>query len=201
MRRAYLSVLLSVVLPVFAVYSQGMRGGGRGQSSGHITRGRATASSFHHGVGQRVIGGRQFGYRSRGFGYGGFYGRGPRVIVYGYGYGWGVPYYYGCDYGYYNSQPYCVYPAPVDYSPDQDPPDAYYESQNAQGYYQVGNQWGVELKQYQVTMDQLVTYLKAYIIDSSPAQQNAFRSGFIASALPNATVMFDQAMQQAAPRS
>ena len=52
-----------------------------------------------------------------------------------------------------------------------------------------------------VTMNQLVVYLKAYIINSSPAQQDAFRSGFIASAVPNATAMFDQAMQQAAPRS
>jgi hypothetical protein len=89
----------------------------------------------------------------------------------------------------------------VDGPPDQVSPVVYYENQDAQGYYQVGNQWGVELKQYQVTMDQLVTYLRAYIINSSPAQQSAFRSGFVASALPDATVMFDQAMQRAVSRS
>jgi hypothetical protein len=200
MRRTYLWVVLSVVLPVFAAYAQPAHGGGRGQSSGHASRGRASSPSFSHGAGPRFIGGRQFAYRGRGFGYGGYYGRGPRVIVYG-GYGgWGVPYYYATDYGYSSSQPYCVYPAPVDSSPEQDSP-VVYENQDAQGYYQVGNQWGAELKQYQVTMDQLVTYLKSYIINSSPAQQNAFRSGFIASALPDATVMFDQAMQQAAQRS
>lgn len=186
-----------MVLPVFAAYAQPMRGGGSGQSSGHVVRGHATGSSFYHGFSHGAVGGRQFGYR----GHGGFYGRGPRVIVYGYGYGWGGPYYVSSDYGYSSSQPYCAYSAPVDNSPDQDSPDAYYANQDAQGYYQVGNQWGAELQQYQVTMDQLVTYLKAYIINSSSAQQNAFRSGFIASAIPNATVMLDQAMQQAVPRS
>jgi hypothetical protein len=207
MRRTYLWVLLSVVLPVVAAYAQPAHGGGRGQSSGHAVRGRAGGSSFSHGAAPRFVGGRQFGYRGRGYGYGGFYRRGPHVIVYGYGYGyggWGVPYYtyyYGSDYyGDYDSQPYSVYPAPADGPPDQVSPSVYYENQDAQGYYQVGNQWGIELKQYQVTMDQLVTYLRAYIINSSPAQQSAFRSGFIASALPDATVMFDQAMQQAASR-
>jgi hypothetical protein len=199
MRRTYLCMLLSIFLPVFAVYAQPMRGGDRGQSSGHPMGGRASGSSFHHGAGQRPIGGRPSVFRGRGFDRGGFHGRGPRIIVYGYG--WGVPYYYGSGYGYYNSQPYYACPAPADYSTDQDSPDGYYANQDTQGYYQVGNQWGAELQQYQLTMDQLVTYLRAYIINSSTVQQDAFRSGFIASAVPNASVMFDQAMQQAAPRS
>jgi polynucleotide 5'-kinase involved in rRNA processing len=55
------------------------------------------------------------------------------------------------------------------------------------------------MKQYKLTVDQLVTYLKSYIVDATPAQQDAFRSGFIASAMPNAAETYDQAMQQAAP--
>jgi hypothetical protein len=84
---------------------------------------------------------------------------------------------------------------------DNSSPTDTYTAQDAQGYYQVGDQWGTELKQYQLTMDQLVTYLKSYIVDASPAQQGAFRSGFIASAIPNAAATFDQAMQQAVPQS
>jgi len=56
------------------------------------------------------------------------------------------------------------------------------------------------MKQYKLTMSQLVAYLQSYIVDASPAQQDAFRSGFIASAIPNGAAAFDQAMQQAVPQ-
>jgi hypothetical protein len=53
------------------------------------------------------------------------------------------------------------------------------------------------MKQYSLTTDQLVTYMKTYVANASPAQQEAFRSGFVASAIPNGTVIYDQAIQQA----
>jgi hypothetical protein len=136
--------------------------------------------------------------------------------VAGYGYGFSnyypyfaSPYYCAPTYGYDTTQPNDTYAAQPDYSSnpssdasveDSSQTDGY-TAQNAQGYYQVGDQWGAELKQYHVTMDQLVTYLKAYIVKASPAQQGAFRSGFIASVIPNAAATFDQAMQQAAQQS
>jgi len=78
---------------------------------------------------------------------------------------------------------------------------ATYTAQDVQGYYQVGDQWGAGMKQYKLTMSQLVTYLQSYIVDASPSQQDAFRSGFIASAIPNGAATFDQAMQQAVPQN
>jgi hypothetical protein len=106
------------------------------------------------------------------------------------------------DYGpydYYGPPPDGAYYPPVDRSADNSSSqDSTYTAQNAQGYYQVGDQWGSGMKQYKLTTDQLVTYLKAYIVNATPAQQDAFRSGFIASAVPNGAATYDQAMQQAA---
>jgi hypothetical protein len=224
MKRAYLSMLLAVVLPAISVYAQGARGGGsRGSAGGHaasVSHGYSGPgrTGFHSGFSGRPafhgFRGGYHGYYGRGYGRGYYYRRGYGGLVIGYGYGspycypyYGSPYYCAPAYGYSAVPPDDTYD--TDYvsgpMPDTAVVDssqtAGYTAQDAQGYYQVGNQWGVEFKQYQVTMNQLVTYLKAYIINSSPAQQDAFRSGFIASALPNATVMFDQAMQQAIPRS
>ena len=95
---------------------------------------------------------------------------------------------------------YPSYPPP-DSSDDNSSQTATYAAQDVQGYYQVGDQWGAGMKQYKLTMNQLVTYLQSYIVDASPAQQDAFRSGFIASAIPNGAETFDQAMQQAVPQS
>jgi hypothetical protein len=135
------------------------------------------------------------------------------VFAYGYGLPYYYPYYYasayygGPAYGDYTPQPddtYAVQPAypydtPVAISGDDSSETATYTAQDAQGYYQVGNQWGAGMKQYKLTVSQLVTYLQSYIVDASPAQQDAFRSGFIASAIPNGAAMYDQAMQQAVP--
>ena len=231
MRRAYQGVLLAVVLPAISVYAQGMRGGGsrgfgggggRGVSVSHGYSGRGGTGS-HSGFGGRGtfthgggFHGSHQGFQGRDYGHGSYYRHGYGGAVLGYGYGY--PYYYpNCTSPYYCAPTYGYYTAPSDdtyaiqpdYSSDQ-PPDASvedgsqtaaYTAQDAQGYYQVGDQWGAELKQYHVTMDQLVTYLKAYIVNASPAQQSAFRSGFIASVIPNAAATFDQAMQHAVPQS
>ena len=233
MRRAYLGVLLAVVLPAISVYGQGTRGGeARGGEGGGGGRG---ASVSHHGysghaevAGHPGFGGRgafthgggfhggYHGVYGRGYGHGYHYrhGRGGAVIVYGYGYPYyypyyGSPYYSVPTYGYYTTQPddtYVVQPGyssgpPPDSSDDNSSQTATYTAQDAQGYYQVGDQWGAGMKQYKLTMNQLVTYLQSYIVDASPAQQDAFRSGFIASTIPNGAATFDQAMQQAVPQN
>lgn len=131
------------------------------------------------------------------------------VILGGYGYPYCYPSYGYSGYPYYTA-PYTDsgdYGAVADdtYDEPANPPSAdgaqvsTYTAQDAQGYYAVGDQWGAGMKQYKLNVDQLVTYLKSYIVDATPAQQDAFRSGFIASAMPNAAATYDQAMQQAAP--
>ncbi len=143
---------------------------------------------FHHGRGY----GRGHYYRhGYGYGYGG--------LIYAYGFPYCYPYdgspYYGApayaDYGDEPDDGYAVppaypYNAPVVTSGDDSSQTATYTAQDVQGYYQVGDQWGAGMKQYKLTMSQLITYLQSYIVDSSPAQQDAFRSGSIASAIPNA---------------
>jgi hypothetical protein len=112
----------------------------------------------------------------------------------------GVPYYcyypglYYPNAGYYNSTPYYAPDSSTGYTPV---PDAQTASQDAQGFYQPGYQWGGELRDYHVTMDQLVAYLKSYVLNSSAAQQAAFRSGFIANFGTDGQTVYDQAMQQA----
>ncbi len=53
------------------------------------------------------------------------------------------------------------------------------------------------MKLYHVTMDQFVVYLKSYIVNSSPVQQAAFRSGFVAHFGADGQTIYDQAVQQA----
>ena len=232
MRRAYLGVLLALVLPAISVSAQGMRGGGSRGSEG--AGGRGASVSYHgsngHGGGafRPGFGGRggfthgggfhggYHGVYGRGYGRGYYYRHGHGGLVAGYGYGFpnyypyfASPYYCAPTYGYCTPQLDDTYAAQPDYSSNPPPdasvddssPTATYPAQDAQEYFQVGDQWGAELKQYHVTMDQLVTYLKAYIVKASPVQQGAFRSGFIASVIPNAAAMFNQAMQQAVPQS
>ncbi len=221
MKRGHLGVLLALVLPAISVYAQGERGGGGGGGHG------AAVSHGYSGHGGTVlrsgVGGRAAFSRGGGFhgGYRGFYGRGYGhhyyyrygrggvVVVYGYGFPYYYPYYGGPSYGDYGIQPDDTYAVQPDY-PSYPPPDssddnssqtATYTTQDVQGYYQVGDQWGAGMKQYKLTMSQLVTYLQSYIVDASPAQQDAFRSGFIASAIPNGAAAFDQAMQQAVPQN
>jgi len=216
MRRAYLGVVLAVVLPAFSTYAQGMRGGERGGFHGGAM-GRSGSFASHGGFAGHFassrggfvyhggFGGRHFVYHGRGVGYGFVRGRGFGVTVYGGGYGYpygcAFPYCYSYPYpasgAYYASTPDSGYDLPVDESADQDAQVDPYANQNAQGYYQVGNQWGGELKGYRLTVDQLATYLKSYVIPASPAQQAAFRSGFVASAAPGAAAVYDQAMQEA----
>lgn len=136
------------------------------------------------------------------------------MIIGGYGWPYGYPYYdspYYCPpsydysdygpYGYYSPPPDDTYDAPADSPGDNSPQASTYTAQNAQGYYQVGDQWGTGMRQYKLTTDQLVAYLKAYIVNATPAQQEAFRSGFIASGIPNGAATYDQATEQAAPQN
>jgi len=129
------------------------------------------------------------------------------------GFGYGFPYYYGypdlgygalaSDYAYpdYGYPDYGYDNAAADVSPDPDTQVDLYANQNAQGYYDVGYQWGGELKQNRLSVDQLAAYLKTYILAASPPQQSAFRAGFVASAAADAAAVFDQAMQEAGRRN
>lgn len=203
--------------------SGGFHGGGGGGFHG----GGGRVGGFHGGFGRRGGFGRGGGFRGgHGF-YGRGYGWGRRGYGYGYGYGgaWGWPYCYPSCGVYVGGYPYCddypysipptsdypdygpydyydlpsgsAYYSPADPPTDNSSQDGTYTAQNAQGYYQVGDQWGAGMKQYSLTTDQLVTYMKTYVANASPAQQEAFRSGFVASAIPNGTVIYDQAIQQA----
>jgi hypothetical protein len=125
-----------------------------------------------------------------------------------------VPFYYYPNYGYYNAAPYYGYydsapyyatdyaPGPsTEYTPNPDTQTEQYANQGADSYYQPGYQWGGELKQYHVTMDQFVAYLKSYILSASPVQQAAFRSGFVAHFGADGQTLYDQAVQQAIQQS
>ena len=206
---------------------EGRGGGGGGGHGAAVSRGYSGhgGTAFRPGFGGRGgfahgggFHGNRHGSYGRGYGRGYYYRRGYR---YGYGgliYGYGLPYcypyygspYYGApayaDYGDEPDDGYAVppaypYDAPVVTSDGDSSQTATYTAQDVQGYYQVGDQWGAGMKQYKLTMSQLVTYLQSYIVDASPAQQDAFRNGFIASAIPNGAAAFDQAMQQAVPQS
>lgn len=232
MRRAYLSVVLAVVLPAISVFAQGRGGGEPGGGGGHGgggfhgsfgghaggagfgghggfghvgggfhgsfggRGGFGHVGGFHGGHGGGFHGGHGF-YHGRGFDHGFHHGHGfgGVVILGGYGFPYCYPY-YGCsgypyytasysDYGDYGAAAVDTYDEPADPPSPGGAQVSTYTAQDAQGYYAVG--------------DQLVHGQKSYIVDATPAQQDAFRSGFIASAMPNAAETYDQAMQQAAP--
>jgi len=124
-------------------------------------------------------------------------GHGHGVVVFAFG----VPYFYYPSYGYYDSAPYNAPdygPGPAtEYTPVPDTQTGQYANQDADSYYEPGNQWGSELKLYHVTMDQFAAYLKSYILSASPVQQAAFRSGFVAQFGAEGQRVYDQAVQQA----
>src|ERR1039457_6892237 len=126
MKRAYLGVLLAVVLPAISVCAEETRGGG-----GHgisMSRGNGGAVSRSGGGGRAVFArssgfhGGYHGVYGRGFGRGYYYrhGHGGVVIAYGYGY---------YPYGYY---PY-GYVVPVDTSDSAVYPPSVYSPSDA-GY-------------------------------------------------------------------
>jgi hypothetical protein len=123
------------------------------------------------------------------------HGRG--VIIFAYG----VPYYYYPDYGYYDLGPYSAADSSMGYTAATDTQSEPYVPQDTDSYYQPGFQWGGELKLYHVTMDQFVDYLKSYILNASPVQQAAFRTGFVAHFGVDGQPIYDQAMRQAVQQS
>jgi hypothetical protein len=75
-----------------------------------------------------------------------------------------------------------------------------YVSEDLQGYYQPGYEWGTSLRQYSVSWDQFGPYLEEYVVNASPAAQDAFRRGFIEAFGGNAEALYDRAMRRAAQR-
>ena len=186
--------------------------GSRG-SGGPVSRNVGNGRVFMHGP----PGGVRRGFPQRnGFGdrrifRGGLFdhgfGRGRGIVVFAYGvpYYWNPPDYGYADSGYNGPAPIQTMDAATDtsteYTTDPDTQTEEYSNQDTDAYYQPGYQWGGELKLFHVTMDQFVTYLKAYILSASPVQQAAFRSGFVAHFGPEGQALYDQAVQQAIPQN
>ena len=137
------------------------------------------------------FGGQHFELHGRHFDHHFFHGHG--VVIFAYG----VPYYYYPNYGYYDLGPYSPADSSMGYTAPSDAQTEQYANQDTDSYYEPGYQWGGELQQYHVTMDQFVAYLKSYILSASPVQQAAFRSGFIAHFGADGQTVYDQAVQQA----
>jgi hypothetical protein len=137
------------------------------------------------------FGGRHFELHGQHFDHRFFHGHG--VVIFAYG----VPYYYYPNYGYYDLGPYSPADSSMGYTTASDAQTDQYTNQDTDSYYEPGYQWGGELQQYHVTMDQFVAYLKSYILSTSPAQQAAFRSGFVAHFGADGQTVYDQAVQQA----
>lgn len=72
-----------------------------------------------------------------------------------------------------------------------------YVSEDLQGYYQPGYEWGAQLRQYTISWDQLGPYLEQYVVPASLAAQDAFRRGFIEAFGGNAEALYDRAMKRA----
>jgi hypothetical protein len=72
-----------------------------------------------------------------------------------------------------------------------------YISEDLQGYYQPGYEWGASLRQYIVGWDRFDPYLEQYVVNASPAAQDAFRRGFIEAFGENAEALYDRAMRRA----
>jgi hypothetical protein len=124
------------------------------------------------------------------------FARGRGVVILAYG----VPYCYSSD----NGDSSALYGAPdssAGYTTDPDTQTGESTSQDTDSYYQPGYQWGGEMKLYHVTMDQFVTYVKSYILNASPVQQAAFRSGFVTQFGADGQAIYDQAVQQALPQN
>jgi len=121
------------------------------------------------------------------------FAHGCGVVIFAYG----VPYYYYPDYGYYDLGPYTTADSSTGYTAAPDTQSEQSAPQDADSYYQPGFQWGGELKLYHVTMDQFVAYLKSYILNASPVQQAAFRSGFVGHFGVDGQTIYGQAVQQA----
>jgi hypothetical protein len=240
MKRAYLDVVLGLILTGSVAYAQtGMRGSSAGgmetgsrngggfvehsaPASFHGNSGMRGSVSIQRSVGEprgfshpgagseRNSGDRRMFLPSRGdFGdrrvfRGGLFdngfGRGRGVVVFAYG----VPYCYPSGDGYYDSAPYSTPDSSTDYNTDPDTqniPTVESTNPDTNSYYQPGSQWGSEMKLYHVTMDQLVAYLKSYILSASPVQQAAFRTGFVTQFGADGQAIYDQAVQQAIPQN
>lgn len=72
-----------------------------------------------------------------------------------------------------------------------------YVSEELQGYYQPGYEWGASLRLYTVSWQLFGPYLEQYVVPASPPAQDAFRRGFIEAFGGNAEALYDRAMNRA----
>jgi hypothetical protein len=95
------------------------------------------------------------------------------------------------SYGAYSSAPY-VYDSSAGNS-------AYIPPQTVQvrSYLELGHDWAKDLRLDLIPWDQLVVYLKQYIVSAPPASRDEFRRGFLAGYGLHAEEAYGKAMQQA----
>jgi hypothetical protein len=125
--------------------------------------------------------------------------RGIVVAPFAWGYVGPYPYYYypyGYSPDYYYSAPYAYSPYTV-YDSGSPPPAAGSSSQQPSTYYQLGHDWGQDLRQDVVTWAQFVDYLKNTFPEASSTKLQEFRRGFLSSYGMNAVFAFDRALSQA----
>lgn len=90
--------------------------------------------------------------------------------------------------------PYYYVTAPY-YDADDSPAYVYSDS-SAQGYYQPGYDWGVGLRNRQFAWDDFIGYMRQYILVAAPDSQMAFRDGFIGGYGVGGSDAYDQAAVQ-----
>lgn len=123
----------------------------------------------------------------------------------------GVPWCYYPSYGYYPAYSYPVYaPYPASYYPDTYVPTPYVYDSGAsysspasspavqvRTWLELGHDWAKDLRLDIVAWDQLVAYVKAYVINASPTVRDEFRRGFLSGYGLHAQEAYDKALKQA----
>ena len=71
-------------------------------------------------------------------------------------------------------------------------------SEEAQGYYQPGYDWGAGIKDNHLAWAEFLAYLERYVLSASPVGRDAFRRGFIEAFGGNGDATYDYALRQAA---
>jgi|ERR1051326_3910110 hypothetical protein len=104
---------------------------------------------------------------------------------------------YAYCYSYPAYYPTYSYGATYSYYPSSSYSSSYASPPAKVDYWQLGHDWGQDLRQEVVGRDQFVDYVKAYIANARGSDRGEFRRGFITGYGVNAEAAFDKAMRQA----
>ena len=211
MRTLWFSTLMAIAILSLADRTDAAMGRGESGSPGRSftgNRGMVYGGGSHTALGNR----NSFYYHNR-FGNHGYFPY--RGNSFGFFFG-GASLYYYPSYGYYPVYPYPVYnPYPAynsypvySYGTYTSAPYVYDSSADnsasirpqtvqVRSYLELGHDWAKDLRLDLIPWDQLVVYLKQYIVNAPPASRDEFRRGFIAGYGLHAEEAYDKAMQQA----